>query len=162
MNKKLNSICTGTFLFMLVACTSSTGNSNSKNTDSTENNSNGVNGKPVPEDRSNVKTTPVDQFSEKTDNPINNWYFTVKLFETAKTFQYRVSMKFEEIEGEDTLRLPDLGIAPHPVLKKGTDRYSCVIGFLDKENQFREYKLVHVENGNLKITTLKHYSVTQQ
>lgn len=115
----------------------------------------------VPENRAQPKREPVDTYREKTDNPLNDWYFTVSLFETSQTFQYRVSMQFEEIKGEDTLNLPNLGTFPQPVLKKGKDRYSCIIGFMDPDHVFHEYKLVHVENGNqLKITTLKHYAVT--
>jgi hypothetical protein len=114
----------------------------------------------IPEYRKEIKAEAVDSFSEKTDNPLNDWYFSVKLFETPKTFQYLIKMKFEELSAEDILRLPDFGIQPKPVLKKGNDKYSCIIGFMDTDNKFREYKLVHVENGNqLKITTLKHYSV---
>jgi hypothetical protein len=114
----------------------------------------------VPEFRKDVKAEPIDQYKEKTDNPLNDWYFSVKLFETPMTFHYLIKMQFEEIRGEDTLKLPNFGYDPKPVLKKGNEKYSCIIGFIDNKNVFREYKLVHVANGNeLKITALKHYSV---
>ncbi len=114
----------------------------------------------VPEFRKDVKADPIDQYKEKTDNPLNDWYFSVKLFETPMTFHYLIKMQFEEIRGEDTLKLPNFGYDPKPVLKKGNEKYSCIIGFMDDKNVFREYKLVHVTNGNeLKITALKHYSV---
>jgi hypothetical protein len=113
----------------------------------------------VPQLRSVVKTEPIDQYKEKTDNPLNDWYFSVKLYETPITFHYLIKMQFEEIRGEDTLKLPNFGYDPKPVLKKGNEKYSCIIGFMDDKNVFREYKLVHVSNGSLKITALKHYAV---
>jgi hypothetical protein len=114
----------------------------------------------IPPLRNEVKSEAVATHSEKTDNPLNDWYFSVKLYETAKTFHYLMKLKYEEIEGEDTLRLPDFGIMPIPVIKKGSDKYSCIVGFMDKDNQFREYKKVYVTNGELKVTTLKHYTVS--
>jgi hypothetical protein len=115
----------------------------------------------IPEDRKEIKKEPVAEYREKTDDPLNDWYFTVRLYETPKTFEYRLTMQFEEIRGEDTLRLPDFGIMPKPVLQKGKDKYSCIIGFLDKENKFLEYKKVYVKEGRqLKLVTLRLYSVT--
>jgi hypothetical protein len=109
--------------------------------------------------RQQVKTEPVAEYKEKTDNPLNDWYFSVKLYETPKTFQYLVKLKYEELEGDDTLTLPDFGTEPKPVIQKGNDKYSCIIGFMDNHNQFREYKKVYVKNNELKITALKHYTV---
>lgn len=115
----------------------------------------------IPEFRKVSKAEPVAEYKEKTDNPLNDWYFSAKLYETEKTFNYLMKLQFEEISGEDTLRLPNFGNEPKPVIQKGKDKYSCIIGFMDNENKFREYKLVHVENNNhLKVTTLRHYSIT--
>lgn len=137
----------------------STNQNNSRQTDST--------GTPVvinptnnvPDLRKEVKAEPVAEYKEKTDNPLNDWYFSVKLYETQKTFHYRMKLQFEEIRGEDTLKLPNFGYEPKPIIKKGTDKYSCIIGFMDDSNRFREYKLVHVDNNRLKVTALKHYAV---
>lgn len=113
----------------------------------------------IPEFRDNIKTTPVAEHTERTENPLNEWYFSVKLYETPKTFHYLIKLNFEEIRGEDTLKLPNFGIPPQPVIQKGNDKYSCIIGFMDKDNKFREYKKVYVKNNTLKITALKHYAV---
>jgi hypothetical protein len=114
----------------------------------------------ISEFRKEVKKAAVGVYKEKTDNPLNDWYFSVRLFETEKTFQYLLKMQFEEIRGEDTLTLPNFGVNPKPELRKGKDKYSCIIGFIDRENKFREYKLVSVKDGSeLKLTTLNHYSV---
>jgi hypothetical protein len=115
----------------------------------------------IPENRKEIRKEAVAQYREKTDNPLNDWYFSVALFETSKTFHYLVKLEFEELKGEDTLKLPNFGDVPRPVIQKGKEKYSCIIGFMDNENKFREYKWVHVDAGNhLKVTTLKHYTVT--
>jgi len=117
-------------------------------------------GKEIPETRDSVKTEPVAFFRERTENPLNEWYFSVKLYETKKTFHYLIKLQFEEIIGTDTLRLPNFAITPKPVILKGNEKYSCIIGFLDKDGKFREYKKVYVKNNSLKITALRHYAVT--
>jgi hypothetical protein len=114
----------------------------------------------IPDKRETVSKDPVAQHREKVDNPLNDWYFSVRLFETPKTFHYLVKLQFEEIDGEDTLKLPNFGTLPKPVIQKGPEQYSCIIGFMDKENKFREYKKVYVTGNRLKITTLKHYAVS--
>ena len=117
--------------------------------------------KPNPELRAQVKKEPVTEYREKTDNALNDWYFSVRLYQTHKTMYYLAKLTFEDVEGEDTIRLPDLGVPPQPILKKGKDKYSCIIGFLDNDHQFRDLKLVYVtaRGRELKITTLKHYVV---
>ena len=116
----------------------------------------------VNEKRTSVKEAPVAQYSEKTDDPLNDWYFSVSIYETPATFHYLLKLQFEEIRGEDTLKIPNLGFAPEPVLQKGPEKYSCIIGFRDKDGEFREYKKVHVKGNSLKITTLKHYAVSRR
>ena len=117
--------------------------------------------KKIPLYRDSVSAAPVAEYKERTGNPLNDWYFSVKLYETPKTFQYLLKLKYEELEGEDTLKLPDLGVMPEPKIQKGPDKYSCIIGFMDNHNQFHEYKKVYVQNDELKITALKHYAVAK-
>lgn len=109
--------------------------------------------------RSEIKKEAVATFSKKTDNPLNDWYFRVNIYETPSTFKYLMRMQFEEIRGDDTLKIPNLGIEPKPVIKPGKEQYSCIVGFLDKDGNFREYKKVYVKNNSLKVTTIRHYSV---
>jgi hypothetical protein len=113
----------------------------------------------IPLYRDNVKKEPVAEYRVKTDNPLNDWYFSVRLYETRKTFYYLIKLEHEELTGQDTLKLPNFGTLPQPVIRKGPEKYSCIIGFMDKENQFREYKKVYVIGERLKITALKHYAV---
>ena len=73
----------------------------------------------IPEYRDSVSKQPVAQHQEKVENPLNDWYFSVKLFETPKTFQYLIRLQYEEITGEDTLKLPNFGTLPKPVISSG-------------------------------------------
>jgi hypothetical protein len=128
------------------------------------------NGKPAlpmfkrnPEMRSHVKKEPVASYRQKTDNRLNDLYFSVKLYETPLTMRYVAKVDFEGLPGEDTIKLPDLGTEPQPVLQKGKEKYSCIIGLMDNDHQFRELKKVYVtdQGRELKITTLRHYMVTE-
>jgi predicted small secreted protein len=150
--------------FSLSACNGSSDHNGSGN-DSAGKSSPSVEAVHMPEFRKEIKKEPVAEFKEKIIDQLNsNWYFSVKLYETAKTLSYRVEMQYEELEGDDTLQLPDLGMPPQPVIRKGTDsmgKYSCILGFMDHDSAFREYKLVYVRGSQLGIRALKHYAVTQ-
>jgi hypothetical protein len=146
------------------ACHSNTGNNTSSDSlAATGKKAGDVKSIHNPEFRKDVKKEAVAEYKERTDNRINDWYFSVRLFETDRTDNYAMKIQFEELKGEDTIRLPDLGTPPKPVIQKGKDKYSCIVGFMDNDNQFREYKLVYVtpKGQDLKIKTLKHYSVTE-
>jgi hypothetical protein len=110
-----------------------------------------------PEVRSRVNKDPVAEYREKTGRPEGD--FIVQLYQTSKTIAFRVDVEYEGLPGSDTIKLPDLGTEPHPVLQKGGEPLSCIIGFLDNDRQFRELKLVHAQGDQLKITTLRHWVV---
>ena len=112
------------------------------------------------EDRSKSKKEAVAEYREPTGHAHGN--FVVKLYETSKTMSYRIDVDYEGLPGDDTVRLPDLGTMPRPVLKKGSTPLSCIIGFLDNDNLFREVKLVYVtpKGNQFKITTLRHWHVS--
>jgi hypothetical protein len=113
-----------------------------------------------PGDRSKINKEPVAEYREPTGHLHGN--FIVKLYETSKTMRYRIDVDYDGLPGDDTLRFPDLGTIPRPVLKKGTTPLSCIIGFLDNDNLFREVKLVFVtpKGNQFKITTLHHWHVS--
>ncbi len=114
----------------------------------------------IPAFRKDINKKPVASYKEKTENPLNEWYFKVELYETEKTFHYLMKLEYEEIRGIDTLKLPNFGTLPVPVIQKGPEQYSCIVGFLDKDKKFREYKKVYVKNNVLKVTAIKHYAVS--
>jgi hypothetical protein len=113
----------------------------------------------VPADRTSVKMEPVATYTEKIKNPLNDWKFQVSLYETPKTFRYLMRLEYEEMKEKDTLKIPNLGFEPRLEIHKGDEPNSCIIGFLDKENKFREYKKVIAKNNNLRVITLRHYAV---
>lgn len=119
--------------------------------------------KPNPEFRTDVKKKPVAEYRVRTENRLNEMFFSVRLYETRVTMKYLAKVEFEGLTGEDTIKLPDVGTEPHPVLQKGPEKYSCIIGLLDNDQHFRELKKVYMtdKGQELKITTLKHYVVTQ-
>lgn len=116
-----------------------------------------------PEHRVHVKKEAVAEYKVRTANTLNELYFTVSLYETSETMKYLAKVDFEGLTGEDTIKLPDMGTEPHPVLQKGPEKYSCIVGFSDNDKNFRELKKVYVtdKGQELKITTLKHYMVTE-
>ena len=113
----------------------------------------------ISETRANVKTEAAASYSEPVadKDKLNNWKFAVEAFETPMTFKYLLKIQYKELSVEDTLLIPDFGIQPVVEMKKGPEDLSCIIGFKGKENEFKEYKKVVVEDGELKITALKSY-----
>lgn len=109
--------------------------------------------------REKVKTEAAASYTEPVadKDKLNNWKFAVEAFETPMTFKYLLKIQYKELLVEDTLMIPDLGIQPVVELKKGAEDLSCIIGFKGKENEFKEYKKVMVQDGELKITSLKSY-----
>ena len=113
----------------------------------------------VPALRQTVNSKPVAAYSEPLSDSLNNWTFAVSVYETKKTFQYLLRIQAKEVRVTDSIRFPDFGITPKPVIKKGKNAQSCIIGFLDKKNEFREYRLVSFVNDQLHIKTIKSYYV---
>ena len=114
----------------------------------------------IPELRTVVSSKPIADYTQNAGDALNrDWAFTVRVFETSKTFRFVMKIKFEELDVVDTLIIPDLHIQPVVELQPGKEKFSCIAGFKDKAQKFREYKKVSVENNQLKIITLKHYGV---
>lgn len=111
----------------------------------------------VPEFRTSIKKEPVAEYKQKVNNQLNDWYFAVKVYETSKTLNYLIKMQYEEVKGEDTLKLPNLGAILTPVIVPGKDKFSCTVGFMDLQNKFEDCKMVSIENGDIKLTAIKHY-----
>lgn len=155
----MKNCCWGIIVICLLSC----GQGNEKASDKTGTDSDSavsaLRPENIPPDRDSVSEEPVAEYRVKTENPLNDWYFQVRLYETPKTFNYLIKLQFEEIRGQDTLRLPNFGTLPKPVIQKGPEQYSCIIGFMDKDNKFREYKKVYVTENRLRIVALKHYGV---
>ena len=106
----------------------------------------------IPDKRDSIRKEPVATYISLKGDKLE-----VKVYQTAETFQFLMKMKYKFLDEPDTLRIPNFGIQPTIVIKNGADNQSCIIGFLDKKNAFKEYKLVTVKTGNLQVKVLKRY-----
>jgi len=113
----------------------------------------------IPEKRENVNKDPVASYVIPMGDPKLDKKFGVQIFETPFTFKYLLIMFHDGTEQQDTLYIPNIGISPVIQIKPGNDTLSCVIGFLDKEKVFREYKMLTGTNDQLRLKTLKKYSL---
>ena len=109
--------------------------------------------------REKVNTNPVADYTEPVPDPLNDWHFAVSLYETKKTFEYKLRVQYKELRISDPLSIPDFGTMPQVSIHKGKDPLSCIVGFLDKKGQFKEYKLVRIKGDQLKITTINNYYI---
>lgn len=113
----------------------------------------------VKEIRDTVRKQPVASHTEKVPDELNNWAFTVQLFETEQTFQYTVRIQFKELRVSESITLPNLGTPPQPRIQADADSYSCTIGFLDKKEQFKPYYRAKVVNNKLQFKKIAAYAV---
>src|SRR6476619_1195540 len=109
--------------------------------------------------RKEINSKPAASFSKSLPNSLNNWHFSVDVYETKETFRYLMKMEYMELKETDTLKIPNIGIEPKIEIRKGKDDHSCIVGFFDSNNNFKEYKLVSAEDDKLKVTVLHHYGV---
>jgi hypothetical protein len=108
--------------------------------------------------RTNVDTQAVASYEEKLNNKLNNWYFSVRVYETKKPLDYIVQLGYEEMEYADTISFPDLGSNIKPAVQKGPDSLSCYVGFIDPKGQFQYYKGVYVDQHGINIRTIRTYN----
>ncbi|MFP5041782.1 hypothetical protein [Parasediminibacterium sp. JCM 36343] len=151
-NTIMRLICLFTSISIILFFTGCQTNSNTGNTTYETNDT-------MPEFRSMVKKEPVAVFSKPVKDELNDWKFTVSVFETKQTFKYLLEVKYKENFAKDTISIPNFGTPPTVVLQKGKTDMDCIIGFLDDKKAFREYKLVSCEGLNIKVSTLKNYFI---
>jgi hypothetical protein len=113
----------------------------------------------IPETRSKPNPAPVADYNEAVKDDLNNWKFAVSAYETPLTFRFILRIQYKELRISDSLKIPNFGIQPKVEIRKGKEPLSCIIGFLDKKGQFKEYKKVAIRNEQLKFTTLNSYYV---
>lgn len=143
------------FLVLLInGCSENGTNQNQKDTSAVTNISNDT----IPIIRKQVNKTSVASYIIPINNPLLHQYFGVKVYETPLTFQYLLKMQYEGMMETDTLKIPNFGIWPTVEVNKGPEKLSCIIGFLDKEKRFREYKMLAAKDDKLKLTILKRYA----
>ena len=123
------------------------------------NNGNGGASSKIPAERVSVNPNPVKTYTDTVKSFETTDEFKVSLYETKKTFSYLIKISYKNIETDDTLRVPNFGIEPSVEIIKGDKKPSCIVGFLDKDKQFKESKLVYFEDDKLKVHVLKYYAV---
>ena len=101
----------------------------------------------IPATRAHVNDQAVKTYTETIKSFETTDEFKVSIYETQLTFKYLLKISYKQLEVNDTLRVPNFGIQPAVELKKGDSVHpSCIIGFLDKEQKFRESKLVYFKD----------------
>jgi hypothetical protein len=113
----------------------------------------------IPMTRNKVSKKAVAAYVVPINNPLLKQYFGVEVFETRQTFHFLLKMQYEGVLETDTLKIPNVGIWPVVQVKKGPTKMSCIIGFLDKDKNFKEYKMLSAKGDKLKLRVLRHYSV---
>jgi len=111
----------------------------------------------IPLTRVSVNKKPVASYIIPIGDPKLDRKFGAEIFETPETFKYFLVMYFDGTVQNDTLILPNLGIQPVVKIKPGDEKLSCIIGFADDKNVFREYKSLAVKNNQMRLSTLKKY-----
>ncbi len=119
----------------------------------------GVSNDTVSSVRKITSKKPVAKYVIPMGDPKLDRKFGVEIFETDETFKYLLVMYHDGTLQNDTLNIPNFGIVPTIKIKPGKEKLSCIIGFFDTKNEFREYKLLAVKNDILSLTTLKKYAV---
>ena len=117
---------------------------------------------PYTAERATVSSIAVKEYTEDVNDPLNpDWKFKVALFEQKESLKYEVRFQYKEVTGEKIFSFPNMGFMPKPDLKKGPDKFSCIIGFYDADSTFMELRMIKVENENLVYRHLKEYKVEE-
>lgn len=116
----------------------------------------------ISENRVNPSAKPVATYTVPVDDGVgnaNNWKFAVNIYETAKTFEYKVNIQYKEIWSTEIIQIPNFNVAPEVGIQPGKNPLSCTIGFNDAKENFKAYILVSVNNDQLKFKKLNSYKV---
>jgi len=113
----------------------------------------------VPEIRSTINKKPVASYTIPMGDPRLDRKFGVNIYETPHTFKYLLQMQYDGMIQTDTLKVPNLNRWPVVKVEPGKEKLSCIIGFLDDKNTFREYKLLSAKNNHLNLSVLKSYGL---
>jgi hypothetical protein len=116
----------------------------------------------VSEVREQPSKKPIATFSVPIDDGMgnaNNWKFGVNIYETAKTFEYKVQIQYKEIRATEMITIPNFGIDPVVTIKPGKSSLDCIIGFKDSNGSFKEYIQLNVKKEQLKFKKINSYAV---
>jgi len=147
--------------YLLLSCIllASACNSGPDNTSDANDSTIVVSNDTIPETRKSVSQQPVASYSEPVKDELNDWKFAVSVYETTKTFRFILRIQYKELRMSDSLPIPNFGTWPKVELRKGPEPLSCIIGFLDKKQEFKPYRKAAIKNDQLKLTKLASYYV---
>lgn len=143
------------FLFISTACSNGNSLKSENASDTTSFTSNDT----IPEIRKGVSNKPVASYLIPINDPVLKQKFGVEIYETPRTFQFLLRMQYEGMEVTDTLKIPNFGMWPVVKINPGKDKLSCIIGFLDKKKEFKEYKMLTAKGDKMRLIVLKRYTV---
>ena len=118
----------------------------------------------VSEEREQPSKKPVATYTVPIDDGMgnaNDWKFSVNIYETKKTFEYKVQIQYKEIRATEMIAIPNFGITPIISIKPGKSNLDCIIGFNDKKGLFKDYIQVNVKNEQLKFKKINSYAVVR-
>lgn len=116
----------------------------------------------ISEDRANPEKKPIASYIVPVEDGmgnLNNWKFAVNIYETAKTFNYKVNVQYKEIKSTEIIQIPNFNTMPKVSIKPGKSGLDCMIGFDDAKGLFKDYIQVSVKNEQLKVKKVNSYAV---
>lgn len=113
----------------------------------------------IPVERTNIDPKPVATYVASVPDPLNQFKFAVKLYETPLRFRYRVAVTYKMINVKDSIDIPNFGYQPKVDVRKYENDLSCMIGFYDAKGTFMDLKKVEVVDNQLKMRQVKRYGV---
>lgn len=118
----------------------------------------------ISEDRTNPSKKPIATYSVPVDDGmgnLNNWKFAVNIYETSKTFAYKINIVYKEIRVNEKMQIPNMNVVPIVSIKNGHYALECIIGFDDATGKFKEYYKVSVKNDRLNFKKTNSYAVVK-
>ncbi len=146
-------------LSSIIACTATENKQNNTKVDSIV-----IKAPNVSEEREQPSKKPVATYAVPIDDGMgnaNNWKFSVNIYETSKTFEYKVQIQYKELRATEKISIPNFGIIPVVSIKPGKSNLDCIIGFEDKQGLFKDYIQVNVKNEQLKFKKINSYAVVR-
>ena len=113
----------------------------------------------IPSERTSVDPKSVATYSARVPDPLNQFKFAVKLYETPLRFRYRVAVTYKTLDVKDSVDIPNFGYQPKVDVRKDKHDLSCMIGFYDAAGTFMDLKKVEVVDNQLKMRQVQRYSV---
>jgi len=113
-------------------------------------------------ERATVNPAAVATYKQKVNDKLNNYYFSVEVYETKKPLDYIVHLGYETMQDADTIHFPNLGYPIRPAIQRTTDSLSCYIGFVDPKGQFQYFKGVWIDQNGINIRTVRTYDSAEK